>query len=619
MNLIKIVIDSCFNVKTYNDEFTNQIVSKNVSNMCFLDIFDEKDKPIVNMLYKSIDYCVTIKTLATPGGENSFPIRLNYDWFCVSDKSFDGKKTIYGKKSCVVEKNEEAEELKDFFNNAPIALHWLDGNGTIIWANQRELDTLGYTKSEYIGQPIMNFCPDSEDIVLDIFKELGSGNTIRDVPVRFRKKNGDIQDLLIDSNVNYKPDGSFNHTRCFIRDDTSRKIGEARVKATDELRNKLIEDKSKFVSKFIHEIKTPIHILQLSLETENNDISDISSQIKKVGHLVDNVIHAIKFDSNQTISINPSYFKLNKFIKKIVKDFNLNVTLYLDTLNDLVVFKDEKYLKMILTELMDNSILRDTNVSLHVYDHGSNGVMFRVTDHGSIISHEDAHSVFQHYWMSDMNENSLTNEKTLGIGMNVAFNLVECMNSNLEVHSLDKVTFFQFVLENDNIEHQIRSSGSESSESWELMHDSSISKRHIQGDSIDTSLILKDGIGINDSYSRNILLVEDNTICQKVCRRLIEKIGHRCEIASNGKIAVEMVEKNSFIYDLIFMDIRMPVMDGYEASVHISKLNSNIPIIALSAEDGIGSHNKYISCGIIDFIEKPASSKTILEFINKYA
>ena len=53
---------------------------------------------------------------------------------------------------------------------------------------QTELDVLGYTAEEYIGQPIMKFCPDEEELVLEIFKTLGSGNIIKDVPVRFRTK-----------------------------------------------------------------------------------------------------------------------------------------------------------------------------------------------------------------------------------------------------------------------------------------------------------------------------------------------------------------------------------------------------------------------------------------------
>ena len=121
-------------------------------------------------------------------------------------------------------------ELIDFFQNAPIAMHWLNGEGIVLWANQTELNVLGYTAEEYIGQPIMNFCPDEKELVLEIFKQLGSGNSIADVPVRFRTKDGRMVHLLIDSNVAYNKNGSFGHTRCFIRDDTARKIRDARTK-----------------------------------------------------------------------------------------------------------------------------------------------------------------------------------------------------------------------------------------------------------------------------------------------------------------------------------------------------------------------------------------------------
>jgi PAS domain S-box-containing protein len=104
------------------------------------------------------------------------------------------------------------------------------GDGTVLWANQTELNVLGYTAEEYIGKQIMNFCPDERELVLEIFKRLGTGNIIKDVPVRFRTKDGRLVHLLIDSNVAYNRDGSFGHTRCFIRDDTGRKIRDVRTK-----------------------------------------------------------------------------------------------------------------------------------------------------------------------------------------------------------------------------------------------------------------------------------------------------------------------------------------------------------------------------------------------------
>jgi PAS domain S-box-containing protein len=162
-------------------------------------------------------------------GANEFPVFRQYEWVVsggVEPGTVIASGRLVGAKERIVQEVEQEEELLDFFQNAPIALHWLSDKGIIIWANNTELQTLGYSAEEYIGQPVMKFCPDEEELVLEIFKQLGTGNTIKDVPVRFRTKNGDIRYLLIDSNVNYNVDGSFRHTRCFIRDDTSRIVRE---------------------------------------------------------------------------------------------------------------------------------------------------------------------------------------------------------------------------------------------------------------------------------------------------------------------------------------------------------------------------------------------------------
>ena len=168
--------------------------------------------------------------MLTLAGEAGLPIRRIFDWnvgYSAAGKGEDRDFVLLYGDSCTSEdeKNRVRDaELVDFFQNAPIALHWLSGEGIVLWANQTELNVLGYTAEEYIGQPIMKFCPDEEKLVLEIFQQLGSGNTIRDVPVRFRTKDEKMVHLLIDSNVAYNKDGSFGHTRCFIRDDTQRKV-----------------------------------------------------------------------------------------------------------------------------------------------------------------------------------------------------------------------------------------------------------------------------------------------------------------------------------------------------------------------------------------------------------
>ena len=131
--------------------------------------------------------------MLTLAGDAGLPIKSHFDWFIGASDS--GEVVLYGD-ACsddLLEQREKDAELIDFFQNAPIAMHWLSGTGHVMWANQTELDVLGYTAEEYIGQPIMKFCPDEEELVLEIFKTLGSGNIIKDVPVRIRARKALLQ------------------------------------------------------------------------------------------------------------------------------------------------------------------------------------------------------------------------------------------------------------------------------------------------------------------------------------------------------------------------------------------------------------------------------------------
>jgi PAS domain S-box-containing protein len=186
----------------------------------------------------------------------------------------------------VTDGEEDVEgEFLDFFQRAPIALHWLSGTGHILWANDTELQVLGYSADEYIGQPVMKFCPDDEELVLEIFKQLGSGNTIKDVPVRFRTKTGELRHLLIDSNVNWNTDGSFRHTRCFIRDDTGRKIREAISAAEKVTAAKTASAIDTCLRRAILKIRKELFTTQnqvKSLDTGNTELRTVNTQLERV-------------------------------------------------------------------------------------------------------------------------------------------------------------------------------------------------------------------------------------------------------------------------------------------------------------------------------------------------
>lgn len=113
------------------------------------------------------------------------------------------------------------KELDDLFENATIGIHWVGPDGTILRANQAELDLLGYSREEYVGKSITDFHADQETIE-DILTRLKSGEVLKDYEAPMVCKNGSIRHVVINSNV-YEEDGKFIHTRCFTKDITEQK------------------------------------------------------------------------------------------------------------------------------------------------------------------------------------------------------------------------------------------------------------------------------------------------------------------------------------------------------------------------------------------------------------
>jgi two-component system sensor histidine kinase VicK len=111
------------------------------------------------------------------------------------------------------------EDLTDFIENAPMPIHWVDSSGTILWANQAELDLLGYPGEEYIGHSITDFYTD-EDAANDVLQRLADNQPLADYFAALKCKDGSVKYVLINSNV-YRKDGRFIHSRCLTKDITS--------------------------------------------------------------------------------------------------------------------------------------------------------------------------------------------------------------------------------------------------------------------------------------------------------------------------------------------------------------------------------------------------------------
>jgi PAS domain S-box-containing protein len=124
------------------------------------------------------------------------------------------------------------QQLSDFVNNGAIGLHWVGADGTILWANQAELDLLGYSQEEYIGHHISEFHAD-KDVIDNILRRLTANETLHDYEARVLCKDGSIKYVLIDSNVSWQ-DSQFVHTRCFTRDISHSKQAEQKLRENEE-------------------------------------------------------------------------------------------------------------------------------------------------------------------------------------------------------------------------------------------------------------------------------------------------------------------------------------------------------------------------------------------------
>lgn len=120
------------------------------------------------------------------------------------------------------------QDLTDFFENAPVGLHWVGADGNVLRANQTELALLGYTPEEYIGHHIADFHADP-DAIEDILRRLKNNETLHNYEARLRCKDGSVKHVLISSNVRME-DGRFGYTRCFTRDITERRLAEDEVR-----------------------------------------------------------------------------------------------------------------------------------------------------------------------------------------------------------------------------------------------------------------------------------------------------------------------------------------------------------------------------------------------------
>jgi PAS domain S-box-containing protein len=338
------------------------------------------------------------------------------------------------------------EELSDFVENASIPLHWVDGNGIILWANNAELDALGFTYDEYVGQPISNFHADP-DIIDDILTRLTRNETLNNYPARLKSKDGSIRHVLISSNV-LRKNGEFIHTRCFTKDITEIKREEER--------------KAAFVAMVSHELRTPltsvtsfVQILTRKAKKERDDfainaLTRAEVQAKKMGNMLHDFLNLAKYQEGKVL-LHEEDFDLNELIVEVTDDaqFISNNGFKLEiNCKEISVFADRDKIGQVFTNLISNAIKYSPEGGsiLIECEKQEHKVRVSVTDSGIGISAIDQQRLFERFYR--VNNDKAAEVKGFGIGLYLVSEILRYHNSAIDVISEEgKGSTFNFTLD----------------------------------------------------------------------------------------------------------------------------------------------------------------------------
>ncbi len=368
---------------------------------------------------------------------------------------------------------------------------------------------------------------------------------------------------------------------------------------------KLSKIKSQFISTISHELRTPLYgvigISSLLLENEKKSKSDkelltsLKFSADYLLNLVNKVLKISKIDSEKTdlIKTPTSLLSLSKNIlqsfeypssqkkNELVLEYNHNIPPLLRI--------DHLRVSEILINLIGNAIKFTEKgkiwlrVQLRSLDAKKARVRFEVEDTGIGIPEDQKEHIFEEFSQVG---SVYDNKQGTGLGLSIVKNLLQTMDSKIQFESSKNVgSKFYFDLDLNICD-----------QTTNIIRDPSQSE------------------SINPLNSK-VLLAEDNKINQLVTKKLLNKIGCDCTIAENGSEAIEILKKEKF--DLILMDINMPVLDGMQATIEIRKFDSEIPIIALTASELSEVEEDCRKAGMNDLINKPLNKVDLRKAIRQ--
>ncbi len=490
------------------------------------------------------------------------------------------------------------EKYRSIIENMELGLLEVDNHGKIVRAYDRFCQMVGYKPEELIGKDANKiFLPPEYEIVMQQQVEdraRGEGGVYE---VEMFKKSGERMWALISGAPVMDSLGNQTGTIGIHYDITKRKKLEKDLIAATEEAKKARDAEKQFLANMSHEIRNPINaivgVTNLLYDTPLNDqqldfVKTVKYSSDILLQLISGILDLAKVESG-TVELDEKPVDIRSLAKAIIKtyefrtgDKSLQYKLEIDPAVPAFVIADSSILNQILLNLLGNAskFTEEGEIGLTIENVARNQeyhtLRFTVSDTGLGIDPDKINLIFDSFKQAST-DIKLKYGGT-GLGLTIVKRLIGYYDGQITVQSEQgKGSSFIFDL-------QLK----ESSILFE-----SANEHHEPG--------------ISTSDFNEVLIVEDNIVNQKYLAALLTKWGIRHQIAPNGLEAIKLSAQTKF--DVILMDIRMPVLDGYEATIRIrsDEMNPNVdtPIVALTASALVDERDKALAIGMNYHMTKP--------------
>lgn len=368
------------------------------------------------------------------------------------------------------------------------------------------------------------------------------------------------------------------------------------------------EAKSEFLSTMSHEIRTPLNAIigliyimekENSLQSFHENIEVLKHSAQNLFLLINDILDFSKIEAGK-VDIEKIPFDLKVLVHQIAKSMEARASENLNTIEVVVdadfvpnLISDPLRINQVITNLVSNAVkfTYDGKIQIKLKQIAvqSNFSTFKVEviDTGIGIDKDKFHSIFQKFSQAETKTSRLYGGT--GLGLVITKKLLSLLGSEIKFESeLGVGSNFYFTLHLPIDAKQ-----------------NAVNTRDLQEDYKEESL-----------KGLRVLLVEDNLINIKIAQKIMGQWGVDVDLAENGLIGVEKF--NNHTYDVILMDLSMPVMDGYDATTTIRKTDKMIPIIALTASASFGYLDRALQIGINEYIIKPFNPKELNMKLRKY-